>query len=57
MEKFVIVSVSTLEDLCELSERAVTQLKSIQPHDPLNMALAGAISEIRTRSILEPAIG
>ena len=53
-DRLVIVRADSLEDLCQLAERAVAQLDSVQPHDPLNSALNGAVHEIRIRSTLEP---
>jgi len=53
-DRLVIVGARALEDLCQLAERAVAQLDSIQTHDPLNSALRGAISEVRAHRTLEP---
>lgn len=53
----MIVRAGALEDLCQLAERAVAQLHAVQPHDPLNAALAGSVAEVRAHSALEPVAG
>lgn len=57
MDRYVIVRAGALEDLCQLAECSVAQLNSVQPHDPLNAALAGCIAEVRAHSALEPVAG
>lgn len=52
--RHVIVRVDALNDLCELTERAIKQLDSVQPNDPLQAALRGALAEVRAHSILDP---
>lgn len=54
MDRLVIVPARSLDDLCQLAERAAQDLRAARPHDPLQDALQGAIKEIRTRSTLEP---
>jgi hypothetical protein len=54
MDRLVVVRAAALEDLCELAERAIMNLESVQPHDPLNVALNGAVHEVRVHATLEP---
>lgn len=52
--RLVIVEADRLDDLCDLVDRALDQLDSIQPRDALNSALRGALGEVRAHSMLEP---
>jgi hypothetical protein len=53
-EHFVLVRARSLGDLLDLTERAIERLDGLEPRDPLQDALRGAVAEVRTHSLLEP---
>lgn len=54
-DHFVLVRAAALDDLLDLTERAVERLDSVEPRDPLQHHLRGAIAEVRAHSLLEPS--
>lgn len=51
-ERAVIVQARSLDDLCELSRRALDRL---DPTDPLTLALRGAIGQVRADLVVDPS--
>jgi len=51
VDRLVLVSVSRLDDLLELSRLAIERLPD---PDPLTFALRAAVAQVRTEAILEP---
>lgn len=54
-DHFVLVRAEALGDLLDLTERAIDRLDGLEPRDPLQDALRGAVAEVRAHSLLEPA--
>ncbi len=53
-DRLVVVPSHALCDLIGLVDRALVQLDSMQPHDPLQDCLRGAVAEVCVHSLLEP---
>ena len=51
VDRLLIVRADHLDDLCELARAAADRLPE---HDPLPMALRGAIAQVRADAIPEP---
>ena len=54
-DHLVLVPSRTLGDLLDLTDRAIERLDGLEPRDPLQEALRGAVAEVRTHSLLEPS--
>ena len=54
-DHLVLVPARTLGDLLDLTDRAIDRLDGLEPRDPLQEALRGAVAEVRTHSLLEPS--
>lgn len=49
-----MVPAKALTDLCDLVDVALRRLDSVEPHDPFQGALRGAVAEVRVHSIPDP---
>lgn len=53
-ERYVMVPALALSDLCDLVSDALRRLDGVEPHDPFQDALRGALAEVRAHSVVDP---